>query len=292
VSSLQHGSSVKSRVAQNLLYLLHAKAGRGARGCFSGQTGRIPVVIKVVAIGDVHGQWADLWGILKAAAVCDNNYEPTGAVVEGRYQVVCLGDLVHYKDERAYEQAAGVEPYDPLCSEHLRRAAKAQIRELYRFRSFVEKAAGNVTVILGNHDEAAVTQQYDLGTRGGLRHNEFNEELGGLALPADLQEWFGSFVRSCVFHGVHFAHAGPLPGMQSFDDWFYHDADTKTWWYKKPELVRQAGHRFGVYGHTVMKDGIYLDGEHSLAMIDALAHKQFLEILLDDDRLDYRIMQL
>jgi ADP-ribose pyrophosphatase YjhB (NUDIX family) len=276
-----------------LLYSGHAISGFGAqKRCSDEETGEKPAVIKVVAIGDVHGQWAELWSILKAAAVCDHNYEPTPAVVEGRYQVVCLGDLVHYKDERAYEQAAGVEPYDPVCPEHLRRAAKAQIRELYRFRTFVAKAAGNITVILGNHDEAAVTQQYDLGTRGGLRHNEFNEDLGGLALPADLQEWFGSFARSTVFHGVHFAHAGPLPGMQSFDDFFYHDSDTKTWWYKKPELVRQTGHRFGVYGHTVMKEGIYLDERHGLAMIDALAHKQFLEILLDHDRLDYRVMQL
>lgn len=170
-------------------------------------------MIKVVAIGDVHGQWADLWGILKAAAVCDANLEPTPPVLDGRYQVVCLGDLVHYKDERAYEQAAGVEPYDPECPDHLRRAAKAQMRELYRFRSFVEKAGGNVSIILGNHDEAAITQEYDLGTRGGLKHNEFNEALGGLALPADLQEWFGTFPREAVFHGVQFAHAGPLPGM-------------------------------------------------------------------------------
>lgn len=77
-----------------------------------------------------------------------------------------------------------------------------------------------------------------------------------------------------------------------FDDFFYHDPDTKAWWYTKPELVRQAGHRFGVYGHTVMKEGIYLDAENHLAMIDALTHKQFLELLLDEDRLDYRIMQL
>lgn len=249
-------------------------------------------MIKVVAIGDVHGQWAELWRALKAAAVCDASFGPSDALLEGRCQVVCLGDLVHYKDERAYEQATHSEPYDPTSPRQLQRAARAQIRELYRFRTFVEKAGGNVTVILGNHDEAAITHQYDLGTRGGLRHDEFNEDKGGLALPDDLIGWFRSFPRERVFHGVQFAHAGPLPGMQFFDDFFYHDPDTKAWWYTKPELVAQAGHRFGVYGHTVMKNGIYIDKENRFAMVDALARRQYFEMLLDDERLDYRVMQM
>jgi len=109
-------------------------------------------VIKAIAVGDVHGQWPELWRVLKASAACTPTYEPTPAVIEGRYQVVCVGDLVHYKDERAYANAVGAEPYDPADPDHLRRAAKAQIRELYRFKRFVDQAAGNVTLILGNHD--------------------------------------------------------------------------------------------------------------------------------------------
>ncbi|HEX7039371.1 MAG TPA: metallophosphoesterase [Trueperaceae bacterium] len=249
-------------------------------------------MIKVIAVGDVHGQWPELWRVLKAAAACTPALEPTAPVLEGRYQVVCVGDLVHYKDERAYANAVGEEPYDPANPDHLRRAAKAQIRELYRFKRFVDAAAGNVTVILGNHDEVAMDHRYELSTRGGLKHVEFDESHGGLALPDDLVAWFREMPREQVFHGVQFAHAGPLPGMQVFDDFFYHDPDTKTWWYKKPELVRQAGHRFGVYGHTVMKEGVYVDRDNCFAMIDALGKLQFLELLLDEDRLDYSVMQL
>lgn len=249
-------------------------------------------MIKVVAVGDVHGQWAELWRALKLGAACDAGMNPTPALLKGRLQVVCMGDLVHYKDVRSYEQAAGVEPYDPTDPDHLRRAARAQIRELYRFRDFVQRSNGNVTVILGNHDEAALEHSYDLGTRGGLRHDEFNTAKGGEALPDDLQDWIRTFPREKNFHGVQFAHAGPLPGMQFFDDFFYHDPDTKNWWYAKPGLVSQTGHRFGVYGHTVMKDGIYVDRDNSFAMIDALSQKQYFEMLLDDDRLDYRIMQM
>lgn len=248
-------------------------------------------MIKVVAIGDVHGQWAETWSALKVATACTPQLEPTEAVREGRFQVIFIGDLVHYKDLRAYEQAVGEEPYDPGNPDHLRRAAKAQIRELYRFKDYVDKAEGNVSIILGNHDEIALTHQYELTTRSGLRHDEFDERKGGVALPEDLSAWIRGFVRERVIHKVQFAHAGPLPGMQYFDDFFYHDSDPKQWWYNKPELVSQTGYRFGVYGHTVMHEGIYVDKEHHFAMIDALSHRQFFEMILDENRLDYRVMQ-
>jgi hypothetical protein len=249
-------------------------------------------MIKVLAVGDVHGMWAELWSVLRAASVVTPAYEPTEAVVSGRYRVVLVGDLVHYKDQRAYAVAVGADVYDPADPDHLRRAARAQIRELYRFKDFVEKTDGHLQIILGNHDEAALLHNYDLGTRGGLKHDEFRADRGGVALPDDLAAWFRSFPREVVHHGVHFAHAGPTPGMQYFDDFFYHDPDTKTWWYEKPQLVQQSGHRFGVYGHTVMKDGVYIDKEHSLAMIDALAQRQFLEMIVGEDRLDYTVSQV
>lgn len=249
-------------------------------------------MIKVVAIGDVHGMWAELWRVLKASAAATADYEPSPAVIDGRVQVVCIGDLVHYKDERAYANAVGVEPFDASDPDHLRRAARAQIRELYRFKRFVEAAAGNVHVILGNHDEAALRHDYELSTRGGLTHVEFDPSHGGVGLPEDLASWFETFVREVNFYGVHFAHAGPTPGMQQFDDFFYHDPDTKSWWYEKPDLVRQSGHRFGVYGHTVMRDGIYVDRDNHFAMIDALPHLQFLEMFLGEDRLDFSVTKL
>ncbi len=249
-------------------------------------------MIKVLAVGDVHGMWAELWSVLRASAVATPTFKPTEAVLSGRYRVVLVGDLVHYKDQRAYAIAVGADTYDPTDPDHLRRAARAQIRELYRFKDFAEKTGGNLQIILGNHDEAALLHNYDLGTRGGLKHDEFRADRGGVALPDDLADWIRGFPREVVHHGVHFAHAGPTPGMQFFDDFFYHDPDTKTWWYEKPALVQQAGHRFGVYGHTVMKDGIYVDKEHALAMVDALAQRQFLEMIVSDERLDYTVSQV
>lgn len=248
-------------------------------------------MIKVVAIGDIHGQWAAMWQALKAASACDQQFQPTPALTEGRFQIVFIGDLVHYKDELAYEQAVGEEPYDPTNPDHLRRAAKSQIRELYRLKDYVDKSDGNVQIILGNHDESALTHEFQLSTRGGLKHDEFDASKGGTALPDDIAAWMHAFKREVVLYDVHFAHAGPSPGMQYFDDFFYHDEDTKKWWFNRPGLFPSNRYRFGVYGHTVMKEGIYIDKKHRFAMIDAMSHRQFFEMILDEDRLDYRVMQ-
>ncbi len=247
-------------------------------------------MIKVIALGDVHGQWAELWQGLRATLAADAHFAPTPQVVAGRFQVVVLGDLVHYKTPEAYALAAGVERFDPEDPTHLRRSAKAQVRELYRFKRYVEEAQGHVTVILGNHDEAALDHSYSLRS-GSLVHDEFLEEKGGQPLPEDLAGWIASFPRERVFYDVHFAHAGPLPGMQHYDDFFYHDPDTKTWWRRKPWLMQQVSYRFGVYGHTVMEGGIYLDKKHRFAMIDALDKRQLLELILSNERLEYQVLQ-
>jgi hypothetical protein len=50
------------------------------------------------------------------------------------------------------------------------------------------------------------------------------------------------------------------------------------------------GYRFGVYGHTVMKDGILVKDQ--LALIDALDRDQYFEMLLDEDMLEWRISEV
>ncbi len=232
----------------------------------------------IVAIGDVHGQWAELWGALRASGAASASLEPTLPLLSGRLEVVLSGDLVHFKDQGSYAQAVGADTFDPRDPLQLRRAAKAQFRELYRFKDFVQQASGHVSIILGNHDEVALDHRYILGTRDGLEHLEFEPARGGLAVPDDLGSWIASFPRQKLVEGVQFAHAGPLPGMQVYDDFFYHDPDTKRWWREKPELSHQCGYRFGVYGHTVMPTGIHIDREYGFAMIDALHRREYLEL--------------
>ena len=236
------------------------------------------VTHRILAFGDIHGQWPELWQALRAAGVAEHVGGPTVPAPEVLTDVVLIGDLIHYKDASSYALAVGEETFDAADPRQLKRAAKAQIRELYRFKDYMERAGGSVRVILGNHDEVALTHRYSLATRGGLEHREFDPAWGGLELPGDLKTWFLSFPRELILSDIHFSHAGPLPGMQSYDDFFYHDPDTKSWWRDKPELARQSGCRFGVYGHTVMPDGILLDKPNLFAMIDALDKRQYLEL--------------
>ena len=117
-----------------------------------------------------------------------------------------------------------------------------------------------------------------------------DESHGGVRLPDELADWMRKWLPEVRLHGVHFSHAGPTPGMASFDDFFYADTDTKHWWRERPYYVHDAGHKFGVYGHTVMPDGIYINKEHGFAMIDALEKRQYLDMLFHDDgEFDYRV---
>jgi hypothetical protein len=246
-------------------------------------------MLKVIAIGDVHADWGHLYGALKAAYAMDASGEPTQPVLDGRYRVILMGDLVHPKHIEKYEELTGRAEYNWRDPEHLKSASRAQVRELYKIKDFVDKAGGNVQVILGNHDDAALEHKFLLGTALGVIHAEFDPGKGGTPMPEDLQDWFRTFPRYVRLHGVHFAHAGPTPGMAYFDDFFYGDPDSKRWWKDKPHLVNDAGHVFGVYGHTVMEDGIFIDRDHNFAMIDALDKRQYLEMMFrDDESFDYR----
>ena len=249
-------------------------------------------MLKVIAIGDVHADWRNLSAALKAAYAMDAHGQPTQPVLDGRYRVILMGDLVHPKRIEGYELLTGRADYNWRDPDHLKSASRAQVRELYKLKDYVDQSNGNVQVILGNHDDAALEHKFLLGTALGVIHAEFDPTKGGVPLPEDLQGWFKTFVRYVRLHGIHFAHAGPTPGMMYFDDFFYGDPDAKRWWSEKPHLVRDAGHTFGVYGHTVMEDGIYIDATNKFAMIDALEKRQYLELLLrDDETFDYRIEQ-
>ena len=249
-------------------------------------------MIKVVALGDVHDAFPMVWRALRASAAMTDEGTPSAVLEAGRIQVVLLGDLVHYKTREAYAKAIGEATFDPSNPEHLQRAADVQLRDVRRLHAFVEAAQGHVHVLLGNHDAAELEGTPRLSTRGGLPHDEFDPEKGGVALPTDVRNWLETFPREVVLHGVQFAHAGPTPSLQQYDDFFYGDADTKRWWYEKPHWVRDVGFRFGVYGHTPMPEGVWIDQEHGLAMIDALGQGEFLELMLDEERLDVHVARL
>lgn len=235
--------------------------------------------VKFIAIGDVHTEYNLLWAALRAASCVDAQGLPTAPVRQGLYQVVLIGDLVHPKNLGEYARLVGGN-FDPHNHDHLYRAAREQMRELDKIRRYQQAAPHAVHILLGNHDDNILNHRVTLGTKGGLIHLEFDQRRGGVALPVQLREWFEGFLRELRFGGVQFAHVGPLPGMVYYDDLFYADHTHKHWWEETPEYVDMAGLAYGVYGHTQMNQGIHLDAGR-FAMIDALTHRQYLELLLD-----------
>lgn len=244
---------------------------------------------KFIALGDVHADWDALWGALRAASCVDLDGLPTLPVRAGLYQVVIIGDLVHPKNLREYARLTGLLDFDPRDHDHLFLAAREQVKQLERLKTYQEAAPHAVHIILGNHDDAVLNTSYVLGTTGGMVHVEFDPAHGGLHLPPHLSVWIQGFVREVRLAGVQFAHVSPLPAHTYYDDLFYADPSTKHWFRDSPEYVQMAGLAFGVYGHTQLEDGIYIhedeEGRPDFAMIDALHSREYLELMLDADAL-------
>jgi len=245
--------------------------------------------MRVIAVGDLHGNFPALWRLLKAEGLADAALRPTAGLRSGRVRLVLLGDLVHPKTPEDYERLTGLSPYDPFDPAHLRLAAGAQIRELFRLKSFQEDAGGHATILLGNHDEAALKGEPILGNQH-LKHLEFHPEYGGKALPEALRAWMAGFPRELVLQGIHFAHVGPVPWLQEYDDLFYAQSEPKTWWFRTPDYVERMGYRYGVYGHVPMKGGILL--KERFALIDALDLGEYLELVPEEEPLCPRVKRL
>ncbi len=236
-----------------------------------------------MAFGDVHADFDTLWSALRAASCADAQCLPTAPVLAGLFQVVLIGDLVHPKSEREYARLTGLPRFNSADSDHLFLAARAQVTELERLRTYQQAAPHAVHIILGNHDDAVLNGGYVLGTGGGLSHLEFDPQYGGVLLPAHLQAWMQGFPREVRVGAVQFAHVSPLPAHAHYDDLFYGDPSTKRWFRETPQYVERAGLHFGVYGHTQVEGGILLDEAHRFAMIDALHDREYLELMLADD---------
>ncbi|MFC4453413.1 metallophosphoesterase [Deinococcus sonorensis] len=238
---------------------------------------------KFIAIGDVHADFELLWEALRAASCMDAAGLPTPPVLNGTFQVVLIGDLVHPKSEREYARLIGRPSFDAQDPEQLFLAARAQVRQLERLRRYQQAAPASVHIILGNHDDVVINAGYLLGTAGGLVHIEFDPNRGGILLPPDLKAWFQSFLRELRVGRLQFAHVGPLPSMTHYDDLFYADHTHKRWWHEHPEYVQMSGLSYGVYGHTQIKDGIMVNSTNRFAMIDALTAREYLEVLVDTE---------
>lgn len=241
---------------------------------------------RVVAIGDVHARFELLWEALVCSGCAQPDHSPASGLLDGSVRLVLIGDLVHPKTPLEYAQLAGISPFDSRNSQHLQAAARAECISLQQLMQFARQVGHHITLLLGNHDHAALYPQVVLGN-SLLDHLEFDPRYGGLAMPPNLATWLASFPAEFNLLGVNFAHVGPVSWLQSYDDYFYASDEHRTWALQNPDYVTRSGYRYGVYGHVAQPAGITLYPH--LALIDALPSRQYLELWLDDTRVEPRV---
>jgi hypothetical protein len=235
-------------------------------------------MLRVIAVGDVHANWPAFWRALQSAGLSDEDGNPSVRLLSGSSLVLLMGDLVHPKTPEDYARISGYRPFDDQNKEHLKAAADNQAYALRKLREFSFRSGGHLKILLGNHDESALSHRHRLKSGAHLQHREFDPSAGGTPLDPELRAWFLGFAREVVIGRTHFAHVGPLPSMSQYDDFFYADQDPRQWFLARPELVAECGWNFGVYGHNLMPGGIRMDRQHRFAMIDALECGEYLEL--------------
>ena len=146
-------------------------------------TSTSPLPRKLVVVGDVHAQVEKFWHILNVAGLL-NGSGPSPELIDGTTHLILLGDLVHAKTRAHYAALIGeksFDEYDPAQVERAERAEEAFLRDV---KGFCDRAPGNVTILLGNHDYNALTGEEGVLRTDDLAHLEWR--ASGRALPEDL----------------------------------------------------------------------------------------------------------
>lgn len=241
--------------------------------------------MQIVAVGDVHTQAKKFWDILQEAGLADDAHGPTERMRDPEVQLILLGDLLHAKSRERYSTLARVRRYDEYNPEHLRRAERAQEAFLREVKRFFDAVPERMTILMGNHDFNAITPEQGPLRTDDVSHLEWKEAYGG-ELPADLQRWIATWPFERVIEGIHFAHVGPLPEHNRFDNDFYLE-NRRRWIYEERDFLADTPYRLGVYGHTPVRGGLNLASQGRAILLDTNGQGReysFLEIDVQKER--------
>ena len=220
---------------------------------------------KLVVVGDIHAQVAKFWHILRAAGLLAHGHEPAAELVEGRTHLILLGDLVHAKTRPSYAALIGQRTFDEHHPPDVAKAEAAQEAFLREVRAFCERAQGNMTILLGNHDYNALNAGEGVLQTDTLPHYEWR--TSGRALPADLAAWLQTWPSELVVEGLHFAHVGPKPEHNRYDAGFYLE-NRRDWILEPRDVMAETPYRFGVYGHTPVRGGVHFASQGRALLLD------------------------
>lgn len=209
--------------------------------------------------------------MLRGAGLADEQNRPTDALRDGSTKLVLLGDIVHAKSRHRYADLINVRRYDEYNPRHLERAEKAQEKFLRELKGYYDRVPeGNMTVIMGNHDFNAVTPGQGPLRTDDVSHLEWKPGYGGELDPL-LRDWILSWPSELATEGLHFAHVGPLPEHNTFDQSFYLE-NRRQWLKEDRDFFEGTPYRLGVYGHTPVRGGVNVASQGRALLLDTNGH--------------------
>ncbi len=225
---------------------------------------------KLVVVGDIHAQADKFWRILREAGLLAEDQQPSAELTKGETHLILLGDLVHAKTRASYAALIGQRTFDEHHPADVVKAETAQEAFLREVKTFCDRAPGNVTILLGNHDHNALNAGEGVLQTDTLPHYEWRAP--GRSLPADLAAWLATWPRELVvdglhFRGLHFAHVGPKPEHNRYDASFYLE-NRRDWILEPRDVLAETPYRFGVYGHTPVRGGVHFVSQGRALLLD------------------------
>ncbi len=227
--------------------------------------------------------------------MADDEHRPTERLLAREdTQLVLLGDLVHAKSRQRYADLTNVRRYDEYNPRHLKVAEEQQERFLREVREFQEALpTARMTILMGNHDFNAVSDEQGPLRTDDVSHLEWKPGYG-TALAADLRDWIASWPSELAIEGLHFAHVGPLPEHNTYDNAFYLE-NRRRWIYEEEDVMAKTPHRLGVYGHTPVRGGVNIASQGRAVLLDTNGHGEeyaYLDVTIDDDGYHLRMRGL
>ena len=236
----------------------------------------------LTVIGDIHTQRDKFWKMLREAGLADGANAPTARLGDPDAKLILLGDLVHAKSRARYAELIGGEFYDEYTPEHLHKAEEAQEAFLWEVKRFYDALpAGRMVILMGNHDFNAVAPGQGPLRTDEIAHLEWKE---GRALPSELRAWMEGWPFEETVEDIHFAHVGPLPKHNRYDNAFYLE-NRRRWIYEERDFLVNTPYRLGVYGHTPVRGGVNFASRGRAILLDTNGHGDeyaFLEIDVDE----------
>ena len=246
--------------------------------------------MRLVVIGDIHTQAEKFWRMLKEAGLADGQKRPTKRMHDPEVKLILLGDLFHAKSRERYKDLAQVERYDEYSPSHLAKAEKAQEEFLRDVKSFYDSlASGQMIILMGNHDFNAITFNQGPLRTDDICHLEWKEGYGGV-LDEDICQWVENWPYDIVIEGIHFAHVGPLPEHNSYDEGFYLE-NRRRWIYEDKDFLASTPHRLGIYGHTPVRGGVNIASQGRAILLDTNGHNdEYTYLIIEATPKHYRLV--